>query len=342
MPYSDTKARKVRSRRWTQADAQRWKAQQRRELKDDKDAELTKERELAKMKANGTLDIYLETERLKKLAEDEQTNQMVIERQERRLDIQLEQTANARLSVGGLYTELASAIALRERYGQPEGDWLEDPVDAITEGTGFGEDQRIKKGVKLQVHLCLDTSNSMVHNDLAENAMTVISDMYLGLRGAAEQLPPGSLVVELWEWAKGQDGKHVYHTSNHDAIEAYKGPRGVTAALSLYNSFQGEDTWIAPLFERLEKWEEKYGDWDAYRLDIVISDGVLEHATDARKADQVQDHRDGYLQTVILNFLPMEDWADFRVPNRCVQYPATPDNVAGLMRNILGDWLTGI
>jgi hypothetical protein len=121
-------------------------------------------------------------------------------------------------------------------------------------------------------------------------------------------------------------------------------PRGFTKYLPGAGSWDwtGEDTWISPLLEALEDWEIKYGDSASYSLDIILSDGILEHPTDARKGDAIQDRRDGSLQSIVLNFLPMGEWGDYRVPNRCVQYPATSENLLGLLRGILGDWLTSI
>lgn len=116
--------------------------------------------------------------------------------------------------------------------------------------------------------------------------------------------------------------------------------RGHAAFLPSYVSqWPGEDTWIHPLLEALEDWENRHGDSGAYRLDLIISDGILEHKTDASKGDVIQDRRNGFLQSVMLNFLPMSDWGDYRVPNRCIQYPADLENLFGLLRSVIGEWL---
>lgn len=341
MAYSDSKARKVRSRSWTQADAARWEAQQRRQRKEAADEALRKERELAKMRTDGTLDAYLETERLKKQAEEVRYNQMVLEQKQRAEQQRLERSADARLMAGSLQSEFASAIGWKERFGQPEGDWLDDPVGAMITGYGFGEEMRTSRGIKMQVNLCLDCSNSVYHNGLSEVAQLTLRTMYLGLKMAADQLPDNSLVVNVWTWAHNDDGRGVSLLTTKDAVaRSSANPMGVMD--NWYANFNGEDTWIAPLFERLDGWENAYGDPSAYRLDIIITDGVLEHATDAKAADVIQERRDGTLQTVMLNFLPMEEWTESRVPKRCVQYPATVDNLIGLMRGVLGSWLVNL
>lgn len=341
MPYSDTKSRKVRRKGWTKDDEARWQAQQRRQRRADDKAQQEHERKLAVMQANGTLDAYLESERLKKQAEDEQRQQEVLERTQQRDLKRLELSSDARLMAGSIQTEFATAIGWRERYSQAEGDWLDDPVAALTTGYGFGEEIRTSRGIRLQVHLCLDCSNSMVHNRLASVAQDAMRDMYLGMRMASQQLPDNSLTVNVWTWAHGDDGKATRHITTKDNLNrTVDNPMGPLEGW--WTEFDGEDTWISPLLERLEKWENAHGDPGACRLDIIITDGVLEHVTDARKGDEIQERRDGSLQTVVLNFLPMEDWSDSRVPKRCVQYPATPDNLSALMRSVLGAWLVNL
>lgn len=341
MPYSDSKTRKVRGKSWTKEDQARWDARQRRQRKADAQAQLERERVIARMKANGTYDAYIESEKLKKQAEDAAQAQWVLEQTEQRNIRLLDKSADARLMAGALQSEFASAIGWRERYNQPEGDWLADPVDALTTGYGFGEEVRTSRGIKMQVNLCLDCSNSMSHNGLESIAQDTLRTIYVALRMAASELPEGSLVVNVWTWAGNTDGKWVSHITSKKNVEStLDNPLGPLDGW--WASFDGEDTWISPLFAKLENWENRYGDPGAFRLDIIITDGVLEHLTDQREGDKIQERRDGALQTVVLNFLPIEDWSDSRVPKRCVQYPATHDNLMGLMRGVLGQWLTNL
>jgi len=104
--------------------------------------------------------------------------------------------------------------------------------------------------------------------------------------------------------------------------------------------FTGEDTWISPLFEEIEKWENRYSDPGAARLDIIITDAVLEHEKDIREASRIQEHRNGNLQTVLLNFLPMDDWGDGSIPKRCTQYSANAENIGGMLRQIVQDFIS--
>lgn len=263
---------------------------------------------------------------------------------QRDLNLKRDMMADSRLMTGFVQTEIAQAVAYRERHDLYEGDWLDDPVAASLGQGGYGEEVRKSVGIRLQINICLDCSNSMYYNGLSEIAVETVRTMYMALDQASIQLPQGSLTVHVWKWAEGKDGKGVTWVTNSRKHTREDNPLGHMEYLpgNYLSAWSGEDTWIYPLLDRLDQWENTHGDPGAYRLDIVISDGMLEHRTDASKGDVIQDRRDGNLQTVVLNFLPMEEWGEYRVPNRCVQYPATPENLLGLMRQVLGDWLVGI
>jgi hypothetical protein len=103
--------------------------------------------------------------------------------------------------------------------------------------------------------------------------------------------------------------------------------------------FDGTDTWVSPLFEVIERWENEHSDLGAMRLDIIITDAVLEHPKDIRDADVVQQRRNGSLQSVFLNFMPEEDWLNSTLPRHCFQIGVNADNVSGILRNILSEFL---
>ena len=102
----------------------------------------------------------------------------------------------------------------------------------------------------------------------------------------------------------------------------------------------GEDTWYSALLSRIEKWETKNSEPGAVRLDLVITDGVFEHAKDLTECNRIQERRDGSLQTVFLNFLSMDEWSDTKLPRHCVQYLANVDNIAGLSRTVLHEFVS--
>jgi len=302
---------------------------------------------IVRMLPDGKKEGIIERVNQAKQQEQEEEQERIKRARKQANDMQESMKDEARLTTGYIHSEIAQAIRYKESYGLPYGDWLDDPVAAITGQGGFGEEIRYSTGIKLEINMALDCSNSMWYNDLSTVAVNTFRDMYLALKLAASQLPDDSLTVNAWKWAMSDDGKSVYSMSHNyrgeDKEVDKHGQLGGMGSLPSWSAdWTGQDTWLYPLLEAIEDWENRHGNHSAFRLDIVISDGVLEHPTDARKCDEIQERRDGNLQSVMLNFLPMEEWGDYRVPNRFVQYEATVENIGALMRSILGDWIVGV
>lgn len=99
----------------------------------------------------------------------------------------------------------------------------------------------------------------------------------------------------------------------------------------------GVDTRIAPLFQAIKDWEERDGDTGSVRLDIVITDGVFKHHDDMQEATRIQMGRGGKLRTVLLNFLPMNEWSDYPVPEQCQMFAVTTENLDTSIRNLLNE-----
>ena len=345
MAYGDQKVRRSRGRNRSYSSSYSSRSYERKAALERKRARLARDAMLAGMSPDVRA-AFLADEQAKQDAK-------VAEREARDAALKLERCErkqalidDSRLAAGFLHTEIASAISHKNVYDRYDGDWLDDPVAAVTAGYGFGEEVSTSVGIKLQVNICLDCSNSMYYNKLTEVSTAAVRTMYMALKLAGDQLPEGSLVVNAWLWAKGQDGKGIRNLNTDWGSEfSDDNPLGPMANLPSSSGsigWDGEDTWLHPLLQRLGDWEHYNGDAGAYRLDLIISDGMLEHKTDPAKGDKIQDRRDGNLQTIILNFLPVEDWGDYRVPNRCVQYPADADNLLALMRQIFGSWVATI
>lgn len=231
------------------------------------------------------------------------------------------------IEVGDFVSELTTAIRHRERVGLTEGDWIEEPERLFTDNRIFGEEERIASQVKLQVTVSLDSSYSMWKNNIMAKAgrATIALDKYL--RKAQEELPEGSLNYACFAWALGRWGKDAYKINQH-YLKSYEGTLSVAGSA-------GSDTRISPLFEAIERWENTNSDPSAYRLDIVITDGVLEHESDVEEATRVQERRNGRLTTVLLNFLPRQEWNRYHLPDRCYQYPVTPQTITTTLRSVI-------
>jgi hypothetical protein len=246
----------------------------------------------------------------------------------------------ARHTAGVLQSDVHEAITWHERTGLDDGDWVDDPVAACISGRAWaGEEVAKATGVKLQITLSLDMSNSMWHNGIMEQAMQAYTTLGLALEqlAAANQ---GSVFTEQFLFALHEGGKYAATLKAEGyssvAAEHNMGKFERTRTAGDYPpSDAGDDTWVAPLFAAIEKWEQQHSDQNAVRLDLVITDGVLEHKVDIKDASMLQERRDGSLQAVFLNFLPEAEWRESLLPRRCVQYPVQGDNVNGLLRTLV-------
>lgn len=250
----------------------------------------------------------------------------------------------SQLTAGMIGSDFHQAFALKEAYGRDDGDWLDDPVAAYCGGSGFGEEIKVQAGIKLQVTVSLDMSNSMWNNVIANDAIRAFIEIGLALEDIQTQYP-GSMHTAAFTFASGEQGKRSYRIGRQHRsstpVELQLGSfEDMRRNLSWMPSDAGQDTWIAPLFDQIQKWEVTESDTDCVRLDIVLTDAVLEHPTDIKRASEIQERRDGALQTVFLNFLNEEEWIDSRLPMRCVQYPADANNVGGLLRQILSEFVS--
>jgi hypothetical protein len=288
----------------------------------------------------------------------ERNQQWELEAEEARKaqQVKLEQQTEAirkevSLTKGALQSDFHQVLTYKETYDQPEGEWLDDPVEMMITGYGWGEEVRRSGGVKIQVTVSLDLSNSMWYNKIHEAA----GEAYRNICLALEELKAenqGSLFTAYFtfsqdtsEWSRysyqdlprlGRLAKRVKASkwdSNRDS-EHYLGVMEQFREVGHY-TFDGTDTWITPLFEEIEKWENEESDPGCARLDLIITDAVLEHPKDIREASVVQERRDGALQTIMLNLMDESEWEDSTLPLRCIQWAADKDNLAGMLRQVL-------
>lgn len=257
----------------------------------------------------------------------------------------------AQLTVGALQSDFEEAFKIRESYDQYEGDWLDDPVTGYMTGQGFGEEVTYRQGIKFQVTLSLDLSNSMRHNRVADMAQEVAINLHIAMDQLCEMYP-GQIFFQAFtfsydinEWTGsstveklGRGAKRV-ELKEREIDSQVEGVH-IGAAEKLKDVwFEGQDTWMYPLFEEIEKWEIEESAPGCVKLDLVISDAVLEHPKDIRDSDVIQDRRDGSLQTIILNLMPERHWHNGALPRHCVQYPVNQDNLAGIARTLISEFL---
>jgi hypothetical protein len=256
---------------------------------------------------------------------------------------------DVQLVTGSLQADFNSAFSMEESYGREAGDWLDDAVSAYQSGYGFGEEVRRPAGVKLQITISIDLSNSMYYNKVDKAAAKTIRDVYLALEQLKDQYPNDLFVCAFTfsdnGYSSSEQGKRAenltrpYWSGGKDKKSTERHLGAVEQFRSGRASFTGTDTWFYPLFEEIEKWENEHSDEGALKLDIVLTDAVIEHPTDIKRSDKVQERRNGTLHTIFLNFLKESEWVDSDLPLRCVQYGADPSNISGLLRTLISEFV---
>lgn len=251
------------------------------------------------------------------------------------------------ITAGTLSSELNQVFISTDKVGN-EGDWIEEMVDTYQDGSGFGYEADKATGIKLQITLSLDLSNSMYYNGVHREAAGAFRDLGMSLK-ALKSAYQDDLYVAFFTFSEDEwegKGKRVVRleipqtTEDKTYFQPFTDYRpSVINGWYKEGVFGGTDTWMAPLFEKIEKWEKAASDPGAVKLDIVITDAVLEHKKDLKESDVIQERRDGSLQTVFLNFLSAEESINSSLPKRCYQVHVDKDNVAGTLRNVISEFV---
>lgn len=266
-------------------------------------------------------------------------------------DRKMEVVNSSFLMLGSLQSETSEIFRRKERYDLEYGDDLEDPVSSRLRSGGWSEDGKSKAGFKLQLSIALDVSNSNWYNKVAGPAIRSFQELVLAARALKDEHPE-DVVYSAWLFCENRDGKGVERLKdweeNYDwdtrqtvkktTDDPLKETRKLFDREHSIPSYAGEDSYIYPLLQAIKAWESIDVGEGYVKLDIILSDGVFERKVDITTADDIQARR-GQVQSVILNFMPEEGWYSGRLPYQCVQYPVTADNVTGILRLVLANFL---
>ena len=255
-------------------------------------------------------------------------------------------------SIGMFESDLSQTFRNVEREGD-DGEWISDPVDVLHGENGWGYSTKKAKGIKLQITVSLDLSNSMVYNGCAEKAGNTYRDLGFLLKAMQAEHPEDLFVSfftfsgdSYWSDGAGKEVSRLEIPAYQDGDEGFgEFDQFRSTALAKVDKgwntgiFTGTDTWLYPLFEQIQKWEKDNSDPGAIRLDVILTDAVVEHKVDIKRSDVIQEQRDGTLSSVFLNFIPEKDWIGSTLPKRSYQIPVTVDTVSGILRNILAEFV---
>lgn len=255
------------------------------------------------------------------------------------------------LTAGMLSSELNQVIQYHEQESD-HGDWIDSAADAYMGHGGWGEETGHATGIKLSITLSLDLSNSMYYNSIHAHAAGAFRDIGMALRALKAEYKE-DLTVGFFTFSEGSKGNYATQLRDY-SMSAGNTPKledgrtfgelndfrpSVVKSWYSYGPFAGEDTHITPLLKAIEKWEKDEVDPGAIRLDLVITDAVLEHKYDIKEADVIQERRNGALQTIMLNFMPEKSWLGSTLPKRCFMLKVDKDNINGILRNTISEFV---
>jgi hypothetical protein len=254
-------------------------------------------------------------------------------------------------TAGQIHSDLATTAFIPHDVIRDYGESIEDIVDAYQGHGGFLTTTSKATDTKLQISVSLDLSNSMYYNNVHQVAAEAFLTVCMSLKAIRDEYPDDVYISFFTFSEDGWEGigKRVRQLEERDTSKAVFGefdfikPNTIrTWTRANYNAkgiFTGEDTYIAPLLKELEEWENKHSDPGAIKLDVVITDAVFEHPKDIRESDAIQEHRNGQLQTVFLNFMNETNWLGSTLPKRSVMVKVDKDNLSGILRNLVSEFL---
>ena len=202
-----------------------------------------------------------------------------------------------------LLDALYSATKAKERADLDDGDLLDDPVNLIVDGDGWGEVNQAKPQVHKHVNIAVDDSGSThtAQTGYCHNALTTVASNLMDVLHTA--------------------GK-TYDYVTYDAFtfnritEQHTGSRGrEQRAEKAYAQLQGiytEDplkrdaskTFLAPLLESFYENEVRRNKIGEPRIDLILTDGEFESIRDMNKAVEWQRKRGPNVTTYVINVWP--------------------------------------
>lgn len=282
----------------------------------------------------------------------------------------VEQEVARSIEVGEFASELIAAVCYRERTGIPEGDWLEDPTRAITDGMCFAEEIRRPTQNTFQVTVSLDVSSSM-YPDLpgeqprAATANPLFYAMHQAMLQSMRELPPGVLIyapftfsdasyrtpeayMKYYKTVKLQSvwGKSVRvafppEYADYDARAQARRDEGVS---DIPSDLCGGGTRLESLLSAIQKWESQQmvSSNQLTKLDIVITDGGISSNPEAiEEVSRIQRERSAgaKVSTILLNVTGQSYSETFQttLPEHIREIPIDIKTLNVQVRNVLMD-----
>ena len=210
-----------------------------------------------------------------------------------------------------LLDALYSATSMRERTDLDDGDLLDDAVNLMVDGEGWGEESKGRLEVRKHVNIAIDNSGSthVEETGYCNRSLVSVARDLMGVLQSA-----------------GRDHEMVtYDTFTFNRVtEQHTGERGEEhraelAFQQLQNIYVDDpleadatETNLAPLLENFHINEVRRSKIGEPRIDIILTDGVFESPEDMAEAIEWQRRRGPCVNTYVLNVCP--DDMDNNIP----------------------------
>ena len=210
-----------------------------------------------------------------------------------------------------LLDALYSATSMRERTDLDDGDLLDDAVNLMVDGEGWGEESKGRLEVRKHVNIAIDNSGSthVEETGYCNRSLVSVARDLMGVLQSA-----------------GRDHEMVtYDTFTFNRVtEQHTGERGEEHRAELvFQQLQNiyvddpleadaTETNLAPLLENFHINEVRRSKIGEPRIDIILTDGEFESPEDMAEAIEWQRRRGPGVNTYVLNVCP--DDMDNNIP----------------------------
>lgn len=208
-------------------------------------------------------------------------------------------------SASVLLDALYSATKAKERADLDDGELLDDPVNLIVDGQGWGDETKGRLEIRKHLNLAVDDSGSthMPETGFCSRAMGKITNsLLLQLWTAGKQYPyltyDAFTFNRITQQHTGEYGQDLRKEMTYQYL------RGIQVDDPLKRD--AIQTNLAPLLEQMYNNEVSRNKIGEPRIDIILCDGEFESARDFKEAVEWQRRRGPNVTTYVLNLVPEE------------------------------------
>ena len=210
-----------------------------------------------------------------------------------------------------LLDALYSATSMRERTDLDDGDLLDDAVNLMVDGEGWGQESRGRLEVRKHVNIAIDNSGSthVEETGYCNRSLVSVAEDLMGVLQSAgknhEMVTYDAFTFNrITEQHTGERGEE------NRAELAFKQLQGIVVDDPL--EADATETNLAPLLEAFNTNEVRRSKIGEPRIDIILTDGEFESPEDMAEAIEWQRRRGPGVNTYVLNVCP--DDMDNNIP----------------------------